>query len=686
MAQRTDQVSVTLAAIARLAGVGRAAVSNWRRRLPDFPEPVGGTDASPQFALDAVEEWLKRHDKIAASAGPLERLWPRIADLGDRDRMGRVVAGLGARIGDAPTGLGPSADQRGGNETLGPVERMLVDEAAQMAGTEGATETFRFLLDRWLTTHVRQITTTPAPLAALMVEIAAAAGNGRPVRTVADPACGTGTLLLEAARRWSEPDTGEDALRLLGSDADTVLAAVAEARLAVEAAQAHVTVTAHDTLRDAADPLPAPADVVLCSPPANERDWGHEELATDRRWAYGQPPRTESELAWIQHIVSMLGEGGDAGALGRVAVVLLPPGVAARRAGRRIRAGLLRAGVLRAVVALPAGAAPPYGVGLHLWVLAAPAPRPQNAVVLVDAADCRHTPPTVSTSRLPAVDWGAVLDRVRLALQGSEAPGSVSIPVTDLLGEETDLTPARHVAASPPVRSVDLRRLWAHYDKGLLEARDAGSALRGVSAVQDAADHGTVSVAELEQAKALTLASGAALPEETVRRGKVPDDGVELLTGLFTPHPPEPQWLDRSDAEQADREGRFPLTSFGDVVVVATTHGFDAWVETSAPRALGQYLHRLRVDPARLDPWFLAACLRERSNARRAGTHASNTSRVDVRRLRALRLPLDEQQAYGEIHRKLVDLEKVLADLGAVGQELSEGLTALLAAGRLERR
>jgi hypothetical protein len=40
---------VTASEIARLAEVGRAAVSNWRRRFDDFPEPSGGTAASPMF-------------------------------------------------------------------------------------------------------------------------------------------------------------------------------------------------------------------------------------------------------------------------------------------------------------------------------------------------------------------------------------------------------------------------------------------------------------------------------------------------------------------------------------------------------------------------------------------------------------------------------------------------------------
>src|ERR1700690_1126136 len=64
-----DQIPA--AAIARLAGVGRAAVSNWRRRYPDFPEPVGGSRASPTFSVTEVEAWLKATGKAdqLATAG-----------------------------------------------------------------------------------------------------------------------------------------------------------------------------------------------------------------------------------------------------------------------------------------------------------------------------------------------------------------------------------------------------------------------------------------------------------------------------------------------------------------------------------------------------------------------------------------------------------------------------------------
>ena len=62
---------MTAAAIARLAGVGRAAVSNWRKRYPEFPQPVGGSPNSPTFRPGEVVGWLNATGKAEqlATAG-----------------------------------------------------------------------------------------------------------------------------------------------------------------------------------------------------------------------------------------------------------------------------------------------------------------------------------------------------------------------------------------------------------------------------------------------------------------------------------------------------------------------------------------------------------------------------------------------------------------------------------------
>ena len=62
---------ITAAAIARLAGVGRAAVSNWRKRYPEFPKPAGGSPNSPTFDRAEILTWLKETGKAdqLATAG-----------------------------------------------------------------------------------------------------------------------------------------------------------------------------------------------------------------------------------------------------------------------------------------------------------------------------------------------------------------------------------------------------------------------------------------------------------------------------------------------------------------------------------------------------------------------------------------------------------------------------------------
>ncbi|HMA45945.1 MAG TPA: N-6 DNA methylase, partial [Frankiaceae bacterium] len=156
-----------------------------------------------------------------------------------------------------------------------------------------------------------------------------------------------------------------------------------------------------DSLRD--DGFAAlTAEAVLCNPPYGDRDWGHDELAYDTRWVYGLPSKAEPELAWVQHCLAHL-------AVGAPAVLLMPPAAAERAAGRRIRAELVRSGALRAVVALPAGAAVPLHVGLHLWLLERPreqAGSPRD-VLFVDAAEPDPPPPTTATAgaRRPFPDW-----------------------------------------------------------------------------------------------------------------------------------------------------------------------------------------------------------------------------------------------------------------------------------------
>ncbi|WP_031007176.1 N-6 DNA methylase [Streptomyces sp. NRRL F-5727] len=672
---------VTAAGIARLAGVGRAAVSNWRRRHADFPKPVGGTDTSPSFSLAEVEQWLREQGKLAEV--PLrERVWQQLAGHPAGTVAGLVHTGaVLLLLRERPPGLAALAalpDPRFTEALPGALEEVLTvrfgipravstPTAAELAPAApllraavelaaelgGPRQCFEFLLGRHLDANPRQYTLTPPPLAELMATLAAAAtaDAGDPPATVfLDPASGTGGLLRAAARP----------AELAVQDADPELAALSALRLALHG-DADIRSAAGDTLR--ADAFPAlRADTVLAHPPFNERAWGHDELAYDPRWEYGFPARTESELAWVQHALARLRDGGTA-------VLLMPPAVASRRSGRRIRADLLRRGALRAVVALPAGAAPPYGIPLHLWVLVRPAAdrRPPAETLFVDTAGLV---PDAGRDKLP---WTALQNAVLDAWAGRAADDTLAraVPVIDLLDDEVDLAPARYLTAPDAGGSAtDLAAVRERLDATLVRTR----ALAPAPEPARPAPRPLTTVGELARTGALQLRTGG---QGTALAGRE----VPVLTehDVLTGAAPSGTLPEAADGQTEDPV----LVREGDVVVPVLGGGPAARVvdAATAGAALGRSLQLLRPDPDALDPWFLAGFLRGTANNRQASSFASTATRLDVRRLQLPRLPLADQRRHGVQYRALADFEEALRLAARLGEQLVQGLYDGLADG-----
>ncbi|MFI9152744.1 N-6 DNA methylase [Streptomyces sp. NPDC053367] len=820
-----NATEVTAAGIARLAGVGRAAVSNWRRRHADFPKPVGGTETSPSFALAEVEAWLRRQGKLAEV--PLrERVWQQLAghpegpvaalahagcvlllihdrptvwlevSAGSDERLAAMLpealrqvivtrfgggsdSGAGGASGagavNSASGRGPvnapsgrdsvnapsgrdsvnglsaqatvsgqtgqgavnSGPGRGGVNsgsagaavnadsgadavnpasaqgavnsgsagsavnsgsaepavnpapghaavnpaghaavnpaghaavnpapTQSPVNQNtrrhantvgavhiptgpeilpsvpLLRGAAELAAELGARQTFEFLLGRHLDANPRQYTLTPAELARLMADLAG------PSRTVLDPACGTGALLRAVEARPEQ--------ELYAQDSAPDLAALTTLRLALHT-RAVVHGAAGDALR--ADGHPGlRADAVLCHPPFNERNWGHDELAYDPRWEYGFPARNESELAWVQHALARLRDGGTA-------VLLMPPAAASRRSGRRIRADLLRRGALRAVVALPVGAAPPYNIPLHLWVLRRPAQtsaQPVAAeVLLADAGQ-------FAGEGRGGPDWRAVQESVLDAWRAFDRAGTVeeqpgvarAVPVIELLDDDVDLAPARHLP--PPAAADGAEQLTAVRDR-------LGETLR-LTADLAPAPAGAAQQTRWPLTTVGELARGGAL---VMRTG---GNGGHARVPVLTDHDVLAGTTPSGSLPESDEEA--VLTRPGDVVVPVLGGGAVARVidEATGGAALGRNLVLLRPDPTALDPWFLAGFLRGTANNRQASSYASTATRLDVRRLQLPRLALDEQRRYGARFRALDEFERALRRASRLGEQLVRGM------------
>ncbi|MFF2074537.1 N-6 DNA methylase [Kitasatospora sp. NPDC058162] len=716
-----DRPEVTAVEIARLAGVGRAAVSNWRRRHADFPRPVGGTDASPTFALDEVGSWLRAQGKIA-ELPLLERVWQLVDTL--RDPAGHPAAplveagavllllhrapGHWADLADQPDSRLATALPRAVADTavhafgpdgprelrlpvlLGSTQLDLARLLAALAAESGPTAAYEQLLTRHAEANTRQLSPTPPEAAELLAAVA-----GVPA-TVLDPAVGLGAVLLA-----HPPTTGR-----YGQDADPVAAALARLRLALhtpadEPGPLPLDLRTGDALR--ADGYPGDTfDAVLCQPPYNERDWGHDELQFDTRWPGGLvPPRGESELAWVLHCLAHTRPGG-------LAALLLPPTVASRRAGRRIRAELLRTGALRAVIALPAGAAPPYGVPLHLWVLRAPRPGDDfRQVLLVDAGAA----PTGSSVGAPGpaaaeggrdkVDWPELRRTVLDSWRGFDLAAREGLPVPadragvhrtmaaiDLLDDETDLSPARHVPPGVRLGGVaELSHLGARLAELLAELADPLTLLPGAGGqtAAGAAPAGLVTVGELVRSGALEVYSSGT-GTATRPAGGAPG-GVPVITDqdLATGALPGAVLATASGAGGTGVAGEV-RTRPGDVLVPALGGGAALVVPAEGPlvgAALGRQLHLLRPDPAALDPEFLAGQFRSTAGTRRAASHATTTARLDIRRVELPRLPLPAQQRLGAAFARLAAFDTALTRAAALGHTLARAATDALATGAM---
>ncbi|MGX1853035.1 N-6 DNA methylase [Streptomyces sp. NPDC055299] len=443
---------VTAAQIARLAGVTRAAVANWRRRHDDFPAPSGGTAAGPLFSLPEVETWLAEQRKGRAVSAEVA-LWQALRAAYGYE-MTAALVDTGAHLtGEATTAL-PD-----------PI-REAVD---RLASERAPSQIFEDLLTRLLTSAGRsgvQAVTSPRLIRAFVHFAGATEGP------VYDPACGTGSLLLAVAGQTSAAHTGQEI--------SPGLVRLAELRVRLGGSRT-VRIEAGDSLRDDRQP-DLRAQLVVCEPPLGQTDWGREELLLDPRWELGAPPRAEGDLAWLQHCYFHTAPGGRA-------LMALAPSAAYRKSGRRIRAELVRRGALSSVISLPSGFATSHNLPLHLWELRRPG-TPGEEVRSVRMIDLTANDPDGPLEPTP--------DQI------------AHVPLIDLIHEGVDLSPSAYVTAAQPDYPAEYTSLRASLEQQLVELAELLPALPPGPGSGSLDEIASVGVGDLVQAGLVRTEDGEA--------------------------------------------------------------------------------------------------------------------------------------------------------------------------------
>lgn len=199
---------------------------------------------------------------------------------------------------------------------------------------------------------------TPTAVSGLLAKLA----NPQPGNTICDPACGSGSLLIQASQ-----EVGSENFALYGQEVNGATWALARMNMFLHARDA-ARIEWCDTLNSPAlvegDHLQK-FDVVLANPPFSLDKWGAEDASSDQftRYWRGVPPKSKGDYAFITHMIEIAKRQS-----GRVAVIV-PHGVLFRAGAEgRIRQALIEENLLDAVVGLPANLFTTTGIPVAILI------------------------------------------------------------------------------------------------------------------------------------------------------------------------------------------------------------------------------------------------------------------------------------------------------------------------------
>lgn len=676
---------VTASQIAKLAAVGPSAVSNWRRRFPDFPTPVGATaDGKDLFLLAEVRRWLdangrsvalRRNEELFLAAadvlrneGPSERITEVLCAAATLVQAYREQVGgppyPRAGVWLAPADLIERVGSRGGElaELFSPLLELSTQtgihllEILQHLDEQGPRELFEWALQR----RGRFVETRSAEPVGELIATLASPIVGR----VFDPAAGEAGFLLALSRRASPEAT------FFGQDISRVSWRLARQRLFLHGVAARIELD--DSLVD--DRYPdLRADIVCCDPPYGSAPRQLEPLWADGRWAFGYPPSRSADFAWLQHVIYHLAPEGRG-------YVLLPASSLFRRGGEvEIRRELVRRGAVEVVVSLPAGSALHTAVPLALWIVRQPNPGAESAqVLLVDATSDAPKSGGLDAQRIAAIA-AAIRDRPTTGEVTEAGPTKArAVAIVDLLAADVNLLPSKWVQVASPLDETARRREFGDAIASLERTRQELLAhpieVAHVAATPAAPSRWTA-VRQLLVADLAEVIRGVRVrPEDCQATGVRALRTHDIRVGIEEVE--EPCYVDPDSMRP-----RPVLTQPGDIIVSPGSGKPVAVVDTAGGHVLVSPLQALRVKGEHINREVVAAFLESPRNRRFVAGTTYGYARVDLGELEIPMLVPEEAARLAETLRRIDELNalaarmadeartarEVLLDMGGLG-------------------
>lgn len=180
---------------------------------------------------------------------------------------------------------------------------------------------------------------------------------------VYDPCCGSGGMFVQSAKFLQQHQKALSGISIYGQELNSTTWKMARMNVAIRGLEANLGTSYADTFFDDQHPL-LKADFVMANPPFNLSDWGADKLQQDKRWAFGVPPASNANFAWMQHMIHHLSP------VGRIGLVLANGALSSQTGGEgAIRQKIVKADLVEGIVALPSQLFYNTGIPVSLWFL-----------------------------------------------------------------------------------------------------------------------------------------------------------------------------------------------------------------------------------------------------------------------------------------------------------------------------
>lgn len=488
---------ISMADIARLTGQTRATVGNWKsRNSDDFPTERGRGPRGPLYDRAEVTEWLESTNRLDKRPPEVVAVWQLADQLrGDmtiEEAMPLILVLLAVMSASAPdwkrireaNGNQLDSTLRSSVQSLFPfTEEVMPHGKLSSPSVSKAITTLSsidsprvaIMADALLEQAANAMGNrggeylSPPSVRQLVVAIA------EPVGSVYNPASGVGQLLIDAASTEHSVSKG-----LIGQEINSRVWAMAQLNLAIHGVKAEIALG--DVFEE--DRFPdLRADRIVAVPPWGQKLSVADRLMGDPRWVWGEPGANDGNVAWVQHCLYHLTDGGRA-------VIVLPNSVLfeSGRAGR-IRQRMVKAGLLDAVLALPPGLFPWTGLACSVLVFVKGRPNvggkpaPTLMVDISDATESHGGRSSVLPDSL--IDDVSQLYRDWVAGVEPSSEYAAVARFSDLAANDFVIDPGRYLAVPEGPSNIDesIRRrsaLFASLDSLSDKSRTADDQLKAI--------------------------------------------------------------------------------------------------------------------------------------------------------------------------------------------------------------